>query len=351
MNNSMGHTEMEVSRTAAQKALSYAAQSSFSGRDPYDGLLSPVARFLPSRIPRQLWVQFVKRSGERVRLFARIPTVRMSKSLALFSMAAFELGDHALANDLADELLHSANGGPWGYEFDVQTRWAHYPAGSPNVIATAFAVRALALLGRTSEVSSETKQWLLSLRRSSGYFAYTPMSDRLIHNGNLLAVESLLRLGGSSTDVMDAIKVTSQAQRPDGSWPYGAGSDLAWVDNFHTAYVLDSLRYLKSHGLIDSEVLQRGTDYWLNELFLPSGQPLYFASSKVASNDIHNVATAVSTLATLGAERIGNRTESVNLLMEFQGEDGAFRNRTGGPVFMRWNQAHATYALTKWMSR
>lgn len=349
----MNQIGMEASRTAAEKALSYAEQNSFSGRDPYDGLLSPAARWLPSRISRQLWVQLLKRSGERARRFARIPNVRMSKSLALFSMAAYELGDHALANELADSLIDAADGGPWGYEFDVQTRWAHYPAGSPNVIATSFAVRALALLGRTHEISGETKQWLLSLRRGSGYFAYTPMSDRLIHNGNLLAAESVLRLGGSSADVMAAIEVTTQAQRSDGSWPYGAGSDLAWVDNFHTAYVLDSLRYLESLGLVDSGVLQRGIDYWLNELFLASGEPLYFASSKSASKDIHNVATAVSTLAALGGsgERLGNRTETVKLLMQFQGEDGAFLNRPGGPVFMRWNQAHATYALTKWMTR
>lgn len=343
---------MEVSRTAAEKALSFAAQSSFSGRDPYDGLSSPVARLLPTRISRQLWVQLLKRSGEGVRRVARIPNVRMSKSLALFSMAAFELGDHVLANELADSLLGTAKGGPWGYEFDVQTRWAHYPAGSPNVIATAFAVRALSLLNRTNEISGETMQWLLSLRREAGHFAYTSMSDRLIHNGNLLAAESVLRLGGSDDDVKDAIEVTSEAQRPDGSWPYGAGSDLGWVDNFHTAYVLDSLRYLDSQGLADSGVLRRGTDYWLNELFLPSGEPLYFTSSKSASKDVHNVATAVSTLASLGgSERIGNRSASVKLLMQFQGEDGAFRNRSNGPVFMRWNQAHATYALTKWMTR
>ena len=31
----------------------------------------------------------------------------------------------------------------WGYPFDVQTRWSFYPAGSPNVVVTSFAVQGL----------------------------------------------------------------------------------------------------------------------------------------------------------------------------------------------------------------
>ncbi|MBT2596622.1 prenyltransferase/squalene oxidase repeat-containing protein [Arthrobacter sp. ISL-72] len=349
----MTYAANELSRAAAEKAMKYAASKGFSGCDPYDGLMSPVARLLPSRLTRQIWVQLLKRSGEGARNVAGIPAVRMSKSLALFSMSAFALGDHGRANDLADTLLDVAGGGPWGYEFDVQTRWAHYPAGSPNVIATAFAVRALDLLGRADEVSEEALLWLLSLRQPSGYFAYTPMSDRLIHNGNLLAVESILRLGGAQADVSVAIEVTTRAQRPDGSWPYGAGTDLAWVDNFHTAYVLDSLRYIRSRSLVDSEVIDRGTDYWLEELFLETGEPLYYATSKSPSKDVHNVATAVSTLAALVSEgeRIGERRNALKVLLGFQGADGAFRNKANGPVFMRWNQAHATYALTRWINQ
>lgn len=349
----MNQTGMIPHRAAAEKALCYAASRDFSGRDPYDGLLSPVARVLPSRITRQVWVQLIKRQGELTRQILGIPNVRMSKSLALFSMAAANLGEYELAHKLADDLLLSARGGPWGYEFDVQTRWAHYPAGSPNVIATSFAIRALCSLNRVHEVSDATKKWLLSLRRGDGYFAYTEMSDRLIHNGNLLAAESVMRLAGDTSDVRAAVEVTVNAQRPDGSWSYGLGKDLGWVDNFHTAYVLESLNYLQTQELVGSDVIQLGIDYWLENLFLPSGEPLYFASSQAASSDIHNVATAVSALASLGisAERIGNRYEAVSMLRKFQGVDGAFRNRPSGPVFMRWNQAHAAHALTKWINR
>lgn len=348
----MDVTVTETPRAAAELSLAFAASRDFTGADPYDGLLSPVSTVLRSRLPRQAWVQLVKRRGENFRRAVRIQPVQMSKSLALFSMAAHELGDIELSNAIATSLLKATQGGPWGYEFDVQTRWAHYPAGSPNVIATAFAVRALDLLQRTSEISDRTMEWLLSLRQPEGHFAYTPMSGRLIHNGNLLAIESVLRLGGRAEDVRDAIQITVGAQRVDGSWPYGAGKDLAWVDNFHTAYVLDSLRFIGTMGLDYAEVLDKGTDYWLRNLFLESGEPRYYDTSSTPSKDIHNIATAVTTLSSLrrNGTDIGNRTESAKALMSFIGPDGAFRKKPKGPVFMRWNQAHATYALTKWMN-
>ena len=34
---------------------------------------------------------------------------------------------------------------------------------------------------------------------------------------------------------------TPRCPGPRGLWPYGQGPDLAWVDGFHTAYVLDGL--------------------------------------------------------------------------------------------------------------
>ena len=45
-----------------------------------------------------------------------------------------------------------------------------------------------------------------------------------------------------------AIQYTAQHQRPDGSWYYGEADNLHWVDNFHTAYVLDSFKhYTRAH--------------------------------------------------------------------------------------------------------
>ena len=49
---------------------------------------------------------------------------------------ALEVGRQAL-----DLLAEDRSAGPraWGYPWDMQTRWSFYPAGSPNIVATAFA--------------------------------------------------------------------------------------------------------------------------------------------------------------------------------------------------------------------
>ena len=97
-------------------------------------------------------------------------------------------------------LLDAAEGncgdGAWGYEFDVQTRWAHYLAGSPNLIATFFVGRGLAAAGACFgdaamvERARQSAGFLaepLFRRTKEGrpFFAYTPDSPRLVHNANL----------------------------------------------------------------------------------------------------------------------------------------------------------------------
>ena len=42
----------------------------------------------------------------------------------------------------------------WGYPFDVQTRWSFYPAGSPNVVVTSFAVQGLLEGATASEIGA-----------------------------------------------------------------------------------------------------------------------------------------------------------------------------------------------------
>ena len=46
-----------------------------------------------------------------------------------------------------------------------------------------------------------------------------------------------------------AMQYTAQHQRSDASWYYGEKHNLHWVDNFHTAYVLDCFKYYtRQHG-------------------------------------------------------------------------------------------------------
>lgn len=338
-------------RPAAQAALDFARERDFTGTDPYDGLLSPVAPLLKGRVPRQVWVQAHKRLGKTLRFFTRVPPVTMTKALALFTLAERCRGNTAQADQLVTRILTTRGAGPWGYEFDVQTRWAHYLANSPNVVATVFALRAIGAMGRLGEVSDGAVRWLEGLAHPDGYFRYTEASDRLVHNGSLLAAESLALLGGDRDLIQRAVTRTVRAQAADGSWAYGEGKGLEWIDSFHTIYVLDSLYFLREQGFEIGDSYDRGLAYWYAHCLTNQGLPVYNADESQASYDVHNVATTVGFLAGLAArDRLEVDPEpAIRHLLSLQGADGGFRNGPKALPHMRWNQAHATYALNRWV--
>ncbi|PRP53881.1 hypothetical protein C7B66_21425, partial [Bacillus halotolerans] len=66
-------TEVEE---ALERSMAFARERDYAGTDPYDGLLSPYARVLRGRVPRQVWVQGHKRLGRGLRAATRVPPVR-----------------------------------------------------------------------------------------------------------------------------------------------------------------------------------------------------------------------------------------------------------------------------------
>ena len=94
-----------------------------------------------------------------------------------------------------------------------------------------------------------------------------------------------------------AIQYTAQHQRPDASWYYGEKANLHWVDNFHTAYVLDCFKhYAESTGddRFDAHMM-RGYEYWKKTFFLADGTPRYY-DHKTLPMDIQCCSQAIDTL-------------------------------------------------------
>ena len=295
------------------------------GVDPYDGLRSPLARVLAGRRPRQAFVQAVRRSPVNLRPMLGIGPCQMVAATGLAATAASRMtGEEPWWGELRDRLgsLTAARqfpGGPgrglWGYEFDVQTRWGFYGSRTPNAIATVVAARGCLDAGRLTGPQQTTLGGaLLRCFWRGTYFAYTPASTVLIHNANLLVASLAARLAGSDQlerqlrealrrAARGAVETALAAQRPDGSWPYGEGRSLDWVDGYHTAYSLLALD--QSLALLDGEAsrtaLDRGARFYFAELF-DGPVPRYLAGSNAGPSDINNVATGLRA-AVWGAER------------------------------------------------
>src|SRR6267142_4354778 len=137
--------------------FNWCRQRDFAGYDPFDGLnshlfqASPLNNWRPARL---LWTQVFKRSPVDFRSLARIAPERNAKGMALFALAALaryrtrptkeaEIDVRELLDALISLRLKGFKGAAWGYNFDWQGRAFFAPRGTPTVVPTAFAARAL----------------------------------------------------------------------------------------------------------------------------------------------------------------------------------------------------------------
>ncbi len=152
------------------------------------------------------------------------------------------------------------NGACWGNHFDYQSRTFYLPAGVPTIVWTSLighafvdgyehfqdaryleiAVSACEHILRDLEVTSEG---------AGACISYIPILNSQVHNANTLGGSLLARVyrhtrNAAYADLARrAMQYTAQHQRADFSWYYGEREDLHWVDNFHTAYVLDCFKH------------------------------------------------------------------------------------------------------------
>jgi hypothetical protein len=349
--------ERELTRAAA-RLCDEAARAGWRGSDPYDGLWWRWPRaVVGGKRRRQAVAQLHARAPLDVRRLRRGERPPIPKALGAFGGVAARLGlEHAVA--ALDELDRTRDAGPhaWGYHWDVQTRWTFYPACTPNVVVTAFAARGLEeggrVLGEERFVSRARRaaRWVLDelYVPEGGYFAYHPRSAALVHNASLLGA----RLAGSGEEAARAVERTLAVQRPDGSWPYGEGPGLGFVDSFHTGYVLSALLELRRlHPGVDAAI-ETGARYYADTFFDERGRPLLWPGRSYPE-DGHSAGTALTTLSALeragfGYSELRDRVARRVLDAMIVGGRGVHRRHRFGRTtvrYLRWCDAHLALGL------
>jgi hypothetical protein len=349
---------------AAEALLASAAAADFRGPDPFDALWFPWPSVLVGgRRRRQALIQLHARAPVDLRKVYRRRHPRIAKALGLFgsvgvriarlngSERARELGARALALLDADR---EAGPRAWGYPWDMQTRWSFYPAGTPNVVATAFAAGALLEGGEEHAARArDAAAWALEELwiEPEGYFGYHPGRPANIHNANLLGALLANVAGPPSDRAPRAIERTLAAQRADGSWPYGEAANLAWSDSFHTGYVLICLARMRHVDPRIDDALTRGAGHYAC-FFDPAGRALLWAG-KPHPEDGHSAGTGLTTLALLhrrglvgreSLERVARRVLGAGLQ---RGHVVHRRYRRGRTTvrYLRWCDAHVALGL------
>lgn len=342
------------------------------GHDPYDALLGTRLPAWVKKSPRlrQAVTQIRKRSRVDLASALGVAPFTMAKTVACHLSAAarreaLDAADVGTVRRLSADLVSRGRHGAYAYEFDVQTRWSYYPAGEPNLIVTVFAGRALL---EAALVTGD--DWLMAEAQASADFLdaglraegaggpayrYTRLTDRLIHNANLLGAGFVAAVrvltDGDAGKALAAARTSVEVLGGLDAWPYGDGASLTWSDSFHTAYDLDGLWWLTlATGDPACAVLRdAGLAAWRTEFFGEDGAPYYYAGRR-GPFDIHAAATAIDVLARLGtsdaaslelAQRVAAWTDA-NLVDPATGATYYRKGRLGVDrrSFPRWGDAH-----------
>ena len=375
----------DLFQAAYDQLFSWCKERDFAGHDPFDALNSRVFQATPlaqSRNARFIFTQLVKRSPADVRALVRVPTERNAKGIALFTLA--QIANHrrlktaesqtALRNFLSGLLsmkIDGYSGACWGYNFDWQSRNFFAQRGTPTIVPTAFAARALIEAGQeTHDQARSVCDFIMKdLPRTVDIatelcFSYAPNTNTRIFNASLLAAEVLASVG-NLTGEPELIELADRAtryvvnnQQPDGSWFYGTDPKQSWIDNFHTAYVLFSLKRIidvssRKHEF--QQGLERGYQYWKNNFFLADGWPKYYDHDLYPA-DAHAAASAIVTFLECreldsDALRLAQQvaTWTIQNLRDSRGFFYYQRRRfyTVRKPYMRWTQAWMLYALSR----
>jgi polysaccharide biosynthesis protein VpsJ len=302
-------------------------KNDYRGYDTFDGLNARYVRRLTfeTNFLRTVLQQGVRRFPLNLRPLLAIPKSRSTKGMGYLAKGFMRLqeatGDKSWGDKaksalqwLAENDTKGYSGACWGNHFDYQSRSFYLPKGVPTIVWTSLighafldaydhfqddsylqvAVSACEHIVRDLDTLAEGDSLCIS---------YIPTQNKQVHNSNTLGASLLARTYSHTRNksyislAQKAILYTANHQRPDGSWYYGEAANLHWVDNFHTAYVLDCFKYYATATSDDrfEEKLNKGYEYWKSTFFLPDGTPRYY-DHKTLPIDIQCSSQAIDTL-------------------------------------------------------
>ncbi len=306
-------------------------RNKYRGYDTFDGLNARFLRPLTfeTNFLRTVLQQGVRRFPLNLRPLVGVAKGPSSKGMGFMARGFIRLhqatGEKAWRDkaEMALEWLiqHRSpgySGACWGNHFDYQSRSFYLPKGAPTVVWTALIGHAFLdayehfQIDRYMQITVSSCEHILRDLETFpdreglciGYIpARIPAMNKQVHNANTLGASLLARTYSHTRNepfralAQKAIQYTAQHQRNDSYWYYGEAANLHWVDNFHTAYVLDCFKHYEESAGDDSfqKNLTSGYEYWKNAFFLPDGTPRYY-DHKTLPIDIQCCSQAIDTL-------------------------------------------------------
>lgn len=317
-------------RQSLEKLDQWVERAGWKAYDTFDGLSSPLAPLFTFNHPllKQFWQQGVRRCAINLRPILGIKPNMSTKGMGFFAQGYLRLyeahRDPAYLEKakfclrwLMENNAKQFRGYCWGNHFDYQSRGGNISKGTPTIVWTGLIgnafVDAYEILG--------DPEYLAVARSACDFIVdelgwqefpegvllrYYPHSNNLIHNSSMIGASLLARVNALSPNeryrelAERAIQYTLHHQNADGSWYYGVGEKWAWIDSFHSGYVIEALAaFIRATGLTKYQgALEKGYTYFVRTFFLPDGTPRYY-DKKTLPIDIQCASQAIQTLVNL----------------------------------------------------
>jgi len=327
--------------------------------------------------------QIVKRSPVNLRPLLGVRPAASSKSKGVFAASFLKMWHLAKEKEhlenaqlFLDELSRTSlpgySGHCWGNAYDHQSRSFYYSKDIPTLVGTAVIAHAFLdaydCMGeaRYLEIARSTGEFImrdLAPKSAEGQLClqYIPGSATKIYNASALGAALLQRLNAIRPEreldsvAGQAVRFVLSRQRADGAWEYGEDANLSWIDNFHSAYVLQALHeyagFANDSG--PDEAIRRGLEFYLDHFFLDDGTPRYYADNTYPI-DIQCAAGSIVALCALSgldsrclplAEKVATWT-----MANMRSPSGCFYYRRGRWLtnktpMIYWAEANMLYAL------
>jgi hypothetical protein len=302
-------------------------KNDYRGYDTFDGLNARFVRPLTfeTKFLRTVLQQGVRRFPLNLRPLLGIPRSRSTKGMAFLAKGFMRLqrasGDQTWGDKaesafewLIDNESKGYSGACWGNHFDYQSRSFYLRKGVPTIVWTSLIGHAFVdaykhfqkeryLDVAVSACEHITRDLDRLIEGDALCISYIPGPMNPVHSSNTLGASFLARVsaitGNESYQSIaeKAMRYAAVHQRANDSWYYGEPSNLHWVDNFHTAYVLDCFKYYQAatNDKQFEEKMNAGYQYWKKTFFLPDGTPRYY-DYKTLPIDIQCSSQAIDTL-------------------------------------------------------
>jgi hypothetical protein len=326
MKNGINPLDSDGTKISLNRVQEWVEHHNYQGYEPFDGLSSSIRPLTFGNLfAERVLQQIIRQSPFNLRPLMGVTPKASTKGqgyMAWGYLILYRATKQDAYLEKAIRCLHWLNQNrvarfkyhSWSNHFDFASRGGYYTKNDPIIVWTSLIGHAYVEAYDITQdneflrVAESACRWILDLPREKtnrgtciSYLAHCQCS---VHNANMLGAGLLARTAAKTGDeelrrvARSAMEYSCARQRPDGSWWYAEAPNGHWIDNFHSGYNLDALRfYIDSTG--DEEFrpnLVSGLEFFKNNFFEPSGRPKYY-HSKTYPVDIQCAAQAIDTLA------------------------------------------------------